>query len=90
MTIRPPSCVELLVRKSRRALELEARALRARWDEYASSMPTAGCPCQADALREARAAGSALRQLLALDQQEAVGQAHPGLQFPAAPVTSPQ
>jgi hypothetical protein len=76
MTVRPPSAVELphLVRKSRRALELEARALKGALDEYASSVPKAECPHQADVLSAKRAGTrvrSAQRQLLASGQQQA-------------------
>jgi len=51
MTVRPPSAeVKLphLVNKSRRALELEARALKAALDDWATSTPAPGCQHQAD------------------------------------------
>jgi hypothetical protein len=77
MTVQPPSAaVELpqLVRKSRRALEQEASALKAALDEYADSTPTASCPFQADSL-SAKRTGSRFRkaqgQLLASCQQQA-------------------
>jgi hypothetical protein len=77
MTVRPPGtegALPHLVNKSRRALELEARALRAALDEYANGTPAAGCPHQADT-RSARLAGGrarkAQRQLLASGQQQA-------------------
>jgi hypothetical protein len=44
-----------LVNKSRRAVELEARALKAALDEYASSTPGPGCRHQADIARAKRA-----------------------------------
>ena len=77
MTVRPPSAaLELphLVRKSRRALEQEARALKGAVDEYASTRPMAGCPHQADALSVKRVGSrvrAAQRQLLASGQQQA-------------------
>lgn len=77
MTVRPPGdAVELphLVRKSRRALELESRGLKGALDDYAGSAPTAGCPYETDALSAKRAAGrvrAAQRHLLASGQQQA-------------------
>ncbi len=77
MTVRPPNAAVALphlVIKSRRALELESRALKAAVDEYASGTPVAGCPHQADVLSAKRAASrvrKAQRQLLASGQQQA-------------------
>lgn len=77
MTVRPPSAeVKLphLVIKSRRAVELEARALKGALDDYASSTPAPGCQHQADiasARRADRRLRKAQQRLLAVGQQQA-------------------
>jgi hypothetical protein len=77
MTVRPPSAeVKLphLVNKSRRAVELEARALKAALDDYASSTPAPGCQHQADiasARRADRRFRKAQQHLLAAGQLQA-------------------
>lgn len=77
MTVRPPGAevpLPHLASKSRRAIELEARALKAALDEYASGTPRPGCPYQAD-MTAARRASSRVRkarqQLLASGQHQA-------------------
>jgi hypothetical protein len=77
MTVRPPSAeVKLphLVSKSRRALELEARGLKAALDEYASGTPAARCQHQVDiasAKSADRRVRKALQHLLAAGQHQA-------------------
>ncbi len=76
MTIRPPGEVKLphLVSKARRALEQEARSLKAAVDEYADGTPTPKCCCQADAVSAKRATSrfrKAQQQLLASGQYQA-------------------
>jgi hypothetical protein len=77
MTVRPPSAeVKLphLVSKSRRALELEARGLKAALDDYASGTPAASCQHQVD-IASAKSADRRLRKaqqhLLAAGQHQA-------------------
>jgi hypothetical protein len=77
MTVRPPSAeVKLphLVSKSRRALELEARGLKAALDDYASGTPAAACQHQVD-IASAKSADRRLRKpqhhLLAAGQHQA-------------------
>jgi hypothetical protein len=77
MTVRPPGAefkLPHLVNKSRRALELEARSMKAALDDYASDTPMPGCPYEADAASAQRADRryrKAQRQLLAAGQHEA-------------------
>jgi hypothetical protein len=77
MTVRPPSAeVKLphLVSKSRQAVELEARALKAALDDYASSTPAPGCQHQADigcAKRADRRVRKAQQHLLVAGQHQA-------------------
>ena len=77
MTVRPPSAeVKLphLVNKSRRAVELEARALKAALDDYSRSVPAPGCQHQADiasARRADRRLRKAQQRLLAAGQHQA-------------------
>lgn len=77
MTIRPPTAeIDLpqLARKSRRALEQEARGLKSALTAYAASAPIAGCAFQVDTA-SARHAPSRVRKaqqnLLAVGQQQA-------------------
>lgn len=76
MTIRPPGEVKLphLVSMARRALEQEARSLKAAVDEYADGTPTPGCCCQADTVSARRATSrfrKAQQQLFASGQHQA-------------------
>jgi hypothetical protein len=77
MTVRPPNPeVKLphLVNKSRLAVELEARALKAALDDYGKSRPAPGCHHQADiasARRADRRFRKAQQHLLAAGQHQA-------------------
>lgn len=76
MTVQPPDdAVPLprLVNKARRALELEARALKAALDECASITPVSGCPHEANEASAYLAASRVRhpqRRLLAAGQQQ--------------------